>query len=155
MISRDNGQLPPKLNHWLTERKLKIELLLSALVAGSVWAYFYTHLREAPQMVMISMTTLAIFYFLSAYLTPEIQAKFGVIAWKVLSISCAVCVIGLMFSILKYEGAEQMIFIGTTSLTISGIILAGYAITTGLGKLGPLLLRIVIIGGIFGALKLI
>lgn len=154
MISRGSAQFPPKFNRWLTARKLKIELLLSVLVAASVLAY-YAHLSEGPQMVMISMTTLAIFYFISAYLTPDIEAMLGAIAWKVLSISCAVCVIGLQFSILKYEGADQMILIGTTSLTISGLILAGYAISSGLGKLGPLLLRIVIIGGIFGVLKLI
>ncbi len=153
MISRGNAQLPPKLNRWLTERKLKIELVLSVLVAVSLLAY-YTHLREGAQMVMMSMTALAIFYFLSAYLTPDIDAKFGAIAWKVLSISCSVCVIGLMFSILKFEGADQMILIGTTSLATSGLILSGYAVSSGLGKLGPLLLRIVIIGGIFGVLKL-
>lgn len=105
-------------------------------------------------MVMISMTTLAIFYFLSAYLSPEIDTKFGAIACKVLNISCSVCVIGVAFSILKFEGAEQMILIGTTSLAISGLILAYYVFSSGLSKLGPLLLRMVIIGVIFGVLRL-
>jgi hypothetical protein len=108
MISRGNAQLPPKLDRWLTKRKLMIELLLSVLVAVSLLAY-YTHQSGGLQMVMMSMTTLAIFYFLSAYLTPDIEAKFGAIAYKVLSISCSVCVIGLLFSILKFEGADQMI----------------------------------------------
>jgi len=153
MISRGNAKFPPKLDRWLTERKLKIELFLAGLVAVSLLAY-HTHLRESPQMIMVSMTTLAIFYFLSSYLTPDIEGNFGAIACRVLCISCSVCVIGLMFSILKFEGADQMILIGTTSLAISGVILAGYAISTGVRKLGPLLLRIVIIGGIFGLLKL-
>ena len=74
-------------------------------------------------------------------------------ACKVLNISSAVCVIGIMFSILKYEGAEQMLIIGTSSLAISGLILAYFTLTSGVGKLGPLLLRIAIIGGIFVALK--
>ena len=142
MFTKGKGQFPPRLDRWLTERKVKIELLLSVLVAVSLLAYF-NHLNEGPTMVMMSMTTLAIFYFLSAHLTPDIDAKFGAIAFKVLSLSCSVCVIGLMFSILKYEGAEQMIFIGTTSLAISGLILAFYAISSGLEKLGPLLVRIV------------
>jgi len=154
MISRGNAKFPPKLDRWLTERKLKIELLLTGLVAVSLLAY-YTHLREAPQIIMMSMTTLAIFYFLCSYLTPDIEGRFGSIAWQVLNISCSVCVIGLMFSILKFEGADQMLLIGTTSLAISGIIIGGYAIFSGLGKLGPLLLRIVIIGGVLGFLRMI
>lgn len=153
MLSRGNAQIPPKLDRWITARKLKIELFLSVLVAVSLLAY-KTNVSGAPQMILISMTTLAIFYFLSAYLSPDIDTKFGAIPSKVLNIACSVCVMGMMFSILKYEGAEQMILIGTTSLLISGLILAYFAISSGLSKLGPLLLRIVIIGGIFGMLRL-
>jgi len=153
MISRGNTKFSPKLDRWLSERKLKIELFLTALVAVSLFAY-HTQVLESPQMIMMSMTPLAIFYFLCSYLTPDIEGRFGEIAWKVVNISCAVCVIGLMFSILKFEGADQMMLIGTTSLAISGIIIGSYAIFSGLGKLGPLLLRIVIIGGVLGLFKL-
>ena len=152
MISRGSVLIPPKHDRCLTERKLTIELLLGALTAVSLLAS-YTHQLGGPEMVMISMTTLAIFYFLSGYLTPDVEAKPGAIASKAFSIACSVCVIGLMFSILKYEGAVQLIVIGTTSLAISGLVLAGYAVSSGLRRLVPLLLRVVIIGGIFGVLK--
>lgn len=153
MMFRGNSQIPPKLDGWVSERKVKIELFFSGLVAASLLAY-KTQVSGAPQMIMISMIALAIFYFLSSYLTPDIDGKFGAMACKVLNISSAVCVIGIMFSILKYEGAEQMLIIGTSSLAISGLILVYFTLTSGVGKLGPLLLRIAIIGLIFVALQL-
>ncbi|HEX6893212.1 MAG TPA: hypothetical protein VF141_21025, partial [Chryseolinea sp.] len=57
------SQFPPKLDRWITERKLKIELLLVFLSLVSLLAY-YSHI-DSGQMVMMSMTTLAIFYFIS------------------------------------------------------------------------------------------
>ena len=66
MMFRGNSQIPPKLDGWVSERKVKIELFFSVLVAASLLAY-KTQVSGAPQMIMISMIALAIFSLLISH----------------------------------------------------------------------------------------
>ena len=50
-------------------------------------------------MVMMAMTTLAIFYFISGYLTPDLEGNFGSIIFRIASVSSAAIVIGFLFLI--------------------------------------------------------
>jgi hypothetical protein len=122
------SQFPPKLDRWITERKLKIELLLVSLSAVSLLA-FYSHL-DSGQMVVITMTTLAIFYFISGHLTPDLDGNFGLIIFRIASVSSAAIVIGFLFVILRYEGADQMMAIGGMSLAIMFVGLVAFSVYT-------------------------
>ena len=146
------SQFPPKLDRWITERKLKIELLLVSLSIVSLLA-FYSHI-DSGQMAMIAMTTLAIFYFISGYLTPDLEGHFGSIIFRIASVSFAVVVIGFLFFVLKYEGAEQMMLIGGTSIAIVFVSLIVYSVnTSGIDKVRPYLIRIVAMGAVYAVMK--
>ena len=146
------SQFPPKLDRWITERKLKIELLLVFLSIVSLLA-FYSH-TDSGQMVMMAMTTLAIFYFISGYLTPDLEGNFGSIIFRIASVSSAAIVIGFLFAVLKYGGAEQMMLIGGTSIAIVFVSLIAYSFyTSGIDKARLYLIRIVAIGAVYAMLK--
>ncbi len=146
------SQFPPKLDRWITERKLKIELLLVFLSIVSLLA-FYSHL-DRGQMVMIAMTTLAIFYFISGNLTPDLEGNFGLILFRLVSVGPAAIVIGFLFAILKYEGAEQMMLIGGTSIAIMFVALIAYSIYfSAFEKVRLYLIRSVVLGAVYVVLK--
>jgi hypothetical protein len=77
----------------------------------------------------------------------------GLIVFKLASISFAVVVIGFLFTILKYEGAQQMLLIGWISLAIVFVVLIAYSIYTGFDKVRPYLIRIVVMGAFYAMLK--
>ena len=146
------SQFPPKLDRWITERKLKIELLLVSLSIVSVLV-FYSHI-DSGQMVMMAMTTLAIFYFLSGYLTPDLEGNIGKILFHMFGIGSAVIVMGFLFTMLKYEGADQMMFIGRTTIAIVFVAVIAYAVyTSSFDKVRPYLIRIVAMGAVYAMLK--
>ena len=146
------SQFPPKLDRWITERKLKIELLLVSLSIVSVLA-FYSHI-DSGQMVMMAMTTLAIFYFLSGYLTPDLEGNIGKILFHMFGIGSAVIVMGFLFTMLKYEGADQMMFIGGTTIAIVFVAVIAYAVyTSSFDKVRPYLIRIVAMGAVYAVMK--
>ena len=146
------SRFPPKLDRWITERKLKIELVLVSLSIVSLLA-LYSHLDKG-QMVMMAMTTLAIFYFISGYLTPDLEGNFGSIIFRIESVSSAAIVIGFLFAVLKYEGAEQMMLIGGTSIAIVFVSLIVYSVyTSGIDKARPYLIRAVAMGIVYAVIK--
>jgi hypothetical protein len=147
-----HSRLPPKLERWITPRKLKIELLLAFLTVLSLLA-FYSGLDNG-QIVMIAMTTFAIFYFISGYFTPDLEGNFGLVIYRISYIGCSVVVIGLLFAILKYEGAEQMILIGGASIAIVFVVLIIYGVnTSGFEKVRTYLIRIAAMGAVYAMLK--
>ena len=145
------SHFPPKLERWINERKLKIELLLVFLSIASLLA-FYSHLDNG-QVVMIAMTTLAIFYFISGYLTPDLEGNLGLVIYRISYISCSVLVIGFLFTMLKYEGGEQMILIGGVSSAIVFVVLLVNGANTSGDKVRPYLIRIVAMGTAYVILK--
>ncbi len=103
---------------------------------------------------MIAMTTLAIFYFISGYLTPDLDGNFGSILFRLISVSSAAIVIGFLFTLLKYEGAEQMMLIGGTSIAIMFVALMAYSIyISGIDEVRPYLIRTVAMGAVYAMLK--
>jgi hypothetical protein len=104
----------------------------------------------SENVLMVSMMLLAVFYFISAYFIPELQGMLAVVSAKVVSISSAICVIGLLFAILKLTGADQMLMIGTLSIFIAGIFLLVHAIKSWSKEYVPLFLRVLILGTLSG-----
>ena len=106
-------------------------------------------------MVFVAMTTLAIFYFLSGYLTPDLEGTIGKILFHMFGIGSAAIVIGFLFTILKYEGAEQMMFIGGTTIAVVFVSVIAYAVyTSSIDKVRPYLIRTIAMGAVYAMLKL-
>ena len=98
------------------------------------------------EFVMISLSTLAIVFFLNAQLLPPMERKDGAplgfnelltftILPKVLWISASVSTIGLLFQILGLSGFEQMLLIGGSSLSVALLLLLIQVIINGVGSL--------------------
>ncbi len=138
--------LPNTLSQWLSSNKVIIEIILVGLVIISVLTNYF--IDDSPMMLMLSMLILATFYFISANLVPEAGRIMTIISTKVISISSAVCMMGLMFTILKWQGASEMLLIGTTSIIFAGIILLFNGIKNWNQKYVPLLIRVVVLGSI-------
>jgi len=139
--------LPIALAQWLSKNKLIIELILAGLVIVAV-SMKYSGIEGSDMILLISMLLLATFYFFSAYLFPEISSILGIIATKVIAISSSICVIGMLFTILKWHGSENMLLIGASSLFIAGIILLITGIKSWNNKFLPLLARVIVLGSI-------
>lgn len=138
--------LPNALSQWLSNNKVIIEIILAGLVIISVLTNYF--IDDSPMMLMLSMLILATFYFISAYLVPEAGGMMTTVSTKVISISSAVCMMGLMFTILKWQGASEMLLIGTTSIAFAGLILLVNGIKNWNQKYLPLLIRVVVLGSI-------
>ena len=147
-----NSRLPPMLERWITPRKLQLELLLVLLTVLSLLA-FYSGLDNG-QILMIAMTTLAIFYFISGYFTPDLEGNFGLVIYRISYIGCSVIVLGVLFTLLKYEGADQMLLIGGISIAVMFVTMIIYGVnTSSIEKVRPYLIRIVAMGVVYAVLK--
>ena len=133
----------------LSRHRLLVESLLATLVAVSVVLNYY-RIEGGPTVVLITMLILAGFYFIGAYFGPGEGSVFTIIATKVISISSSICVIGILYTILKFSGATQLVMIGTISLVIAGIILLISAMTSWNSRYLPILLRVIMLAIISG-----
>jgi hypothetical protein len=131
----------------LSDRKITIEFFLSALAVAGI-AFKFSGVRGGDEIMMITLNTLAIFYFVSAYFPPLTDHFFGLIATRVLGIASAVCVIGFLFSWLQMPGATEMLLIGVSSFIPGGLILLYFWLTTRDVKFVPLLIRIFVLGSL-------
>jgi hypothetical protein len=128
---------------------------LAALVVGASLSLAG---MPAEDIIFVSLSTLSVVYFLNAFRPPQdggpdaAQEPMGFrdllassIIPKVLWISCSTSIIGILFTILRLEGHEQMLMIGGSS-TIMGIFLLGFISIGGtkhLKELQPVLMRAV------------
>lgn len=136
-----------KAIQWISTNKLYVEISLVALVAIS-FMLNYLSVSGGAEALMITMLTLAGFYFISAFFMVEIDRPIIAILLKVFSIASSVCIIGLLFTALHLPGASEQLLIGTISMGVAGLIIAYMMITGQASKFIPLLIRLVILGGI-------
>jgi hypothetical protein len=141
---------------WCAARKLSIEILLTMLVITSA-ALNYFAVSGGQEAVMITMSVLSGFYFISAYFQPDLQGLLGIIATKVIAIASSVCIIGLLFAMLHLVGAAEMLMIGVSSLTGALLIVLYQALTAWSPSFMPIIIRAAILILISGTsyLKLI
>lgn len=116
---------------------LLVALSVMLKIAGIGWS---------DEALMISMTTLAGFYFVSAYFMVEMSSILMVVILKVFSIASSICIIGLLFTILRLSGAQQMLMIGVTSMGIAAVGLVFQATRAWNNNYLPLLIRVVALG---------
>lgn len=135
----------PKLLKWLFVHRFKIEIVIVLLVVLSVILKI-AGTGGSDEALMISMTILAGFYFVSAFFMVEMNSVLMVITLKVFSIASSVCIIGLLFTILKLSGAQQMLMIGVTSMGLAAVGLVFQATRVWNNNYLPLLIRVVALG---------
>jgi hypothetical protein len=139
-------QLPEGISNWIRNREIGIELVLAALVALSA-ALKFLHLAGADEALMIAMLTLAAFYFLNGFLGQQ-ETNIASISSKIFSVASSVCVIGLLFAFLRLPGAKEQLTIGLLSLAACTIVSVFLAITGKNQKFVPMLIRVVVLGGV-------
>lgn len=134
---------------WLSTHKLMVEVALVMLV---IIVAFGDQLGVgvSENALMVSMMLLALYYFISAYFIPDLEGMLAIVSAKVVSISSAICVVGLLFAILKLKGADQMLMIGTLSIFIAGIFLLIHAIKSWNKEYVALFLRVLVLGTLSG-----
>lgn len=140
------SKLPVKLSAWLSEKQVIIEIVLVALVGFSCLLKFL-HLPGADEALMITMLTLAGFYFLSGFIHST-ESKLIQIPSQVFSISSSVCVIGLLFTFLHLPGAKEQLMIGLLSLGASGIAMLFLILTSRIQKFIYIFIRLVVLGAL-------
>jgi hypothetical protein len=106
---------------WIDGKKIAIEAIMTIVMLVCL-ILFHAHLISGAFLMLVLMT-LAGLYFLSAFLPPQTDKIFVVIASKVAGIASAVAITGILFSILAFEGAKNQLFIGMTSLGVGAVVL--------------------------------
>jgi hypothetical protein len=140
---------PNKLLILFSVNQFKVEGILITLSVIS-FLLKYAHINGADQALMITMMSLSMFYFLSAYTLSDATGYLIIMASKVIGIACSVCVVGITFSLLHLTGADQMLLIGLLSLSIAGLILFFGWISSRSEKFVPVLIRVAFIGTVSG-----
>jgi hypothetical protein len=141
-----NGQLrlPSGIDQWIVARKLKIELILALLSLVAILIHSFEK-EIGGEIMMITMSSLAAFYFILGHTTPDVVSRFSRQLFGVISITASVSIIGLLFSIMRMDGSEEMIMVGLIGMLLSGLIVLSYVLTQWDDKLRPLLFRTVVL----------
>lgn len=137
--------LPAGINQWITARKLAFEVVLTMLSCIGILVHSFEK-GVGGDIMMVAMSAQAAFYLILAYTTPDIEGNFSHLMYNVISISSAICIIGLLFSIMRFDGAEEMMLISFNVVLISILILVYCIFKRWNDKLRPLLLRVVVLG---------
>ena len=136
-----------KLLQLLAPHSWKIELTLVVVVFVSA-IFNYNGVSGGAELLMLSMTGLAGYYFISAFFMIEIKGVISALALKLFSIASSVCLIGLLFTILHLTGGANMLVIGVSVMGITGLMVVYLAVTAWTPALAPLLIRLILVGGI-------
>lgn len=140
------SHLPRNISTWLSEKKIVIEIILVALMLVAC-IFKFLNLAVGDDALTISMTALAGFYFLQAFIYST-DSQYIQIPNKIFSIGSAVCVIGLLFTFLHLPGAKEQVMIGLISFAVSGLTIIFLAVTGRAQKFIPVLIRLVVLGGL-------
>jgi len=131
-------------------------------LAGFTTGFFFKtlHYSGGNDILLLSLSALSIIYFLTAYVPREapkedeaqssqpmgFAALLGrTILPKVLWIGSSVSVIGILFTLLHFNGFRDMLLIGTSTLAIASVLGLVNTMSDEQGRkaLGPMLLRAV------------
>ena len=117
-------ELQTILISWIATRRLIIEIILTVI---ALLCYFLVHAGVLELFfLVIPMTTLAAFYFISAFFPPAAEKISVIICSKVIGISSAAGMIGILFSLLGLEGKAQMLIAVMTILPATLFLFVDY-----------------------------
>lgn len=106
----------------LNKYQVKIELICAIIY----FVGFYQTMGKIDggrEMIGFSLTTLAIIYYLSAFVQKGGSNVLIIVSNKVIGISSAVTLVGIMFYSLHLSGGKVMLGVGTSSLAIAALLL--------------------------------
>jgi hypothetical protein len=124
MNTTNHNQLPPLLAKFVESNFLKVELVFAVLfLIGLVMKSYET--ANSGLVLMISIGTLGILYFLGAFIPPSENESslFRIIGFKVLHISWTVATVGLLFLIQNYPGAMTQTSIGAITMLTALVLI--------------------------------
>jgi len=131
---------------WLSDNRIRIELILVLL--NILIYYLISDSESKNQALGISLTTLSIFYFFSAFLQIALKDIIEMIVYKVANIGSAVAIIGILFMLLELEGAFEQTIIGSVSLIVAGVVLLIKWMISRNDTLLPLILRSLLLASV-------
>jgi len=97
---------------------------IALIVSGLGLGFLILEYPGANELIMLGLSTLAGVYFLSAFMMVQVPVNskpnlYCFVLYKLIYIASAVTVIGVLFSLLKLSGADQMLLIGCAALGVS------------------------------------
>lgn len=100
---------------------------VALLIAVVGFVFLILHYPGADQLLMIGFSTLAMAYFLMAFMPMYIPAGckpdvYATIVYKIIYIGCSVATLGILFQFLKFNGAYDILRIGSAATGIAMII---------------------------------
>ncbi len=100
---------------------------VALLIAVVGFVFLILHYPGANQLLMIGFSTLAMAYFLMAFMPMYIPAGckpdvYATIVYKIIYIGCSVATLGILFQFLKFNGAYDILRIGSAATGIAMII---------------------------------
>jgi hypothetical protein len=101
----------------------RIALLISLIGL----AFLILHYPGADQLLMIGFSTLAMAYFFMAFMPMHIPVGckpdlYSTIVYKIIYIGCSVATIGILFQFLIFNGARDLLRIGSGTTGVAMII---------------------------------
>lgn len=133
--------------HWLADRKLKIEWTLVTLVVLGVVLNLFS-VKAGEYALLVAMVLLSLFYLISSYFPVEVESMVGTAAMRLAGISSALCVVGLLLTVLRLPGALELLATGTSILALVGIAILYLWLTSKAPASFPLLVRIAVLLGV-------
>jgi peptidoglycan/LPS O-acetylase OafA/YrhL len=116
------NQLDPRLGNWLTKNLRKAEIIILIVIALGLILKML-ELNFGGVLIIISISTLAVFYFWSAYEVFENAKPFERFLSKLLSFGWSISIIGIQFLVQGWPGFEPMLTIGPVPLLVALIVI--------------------------------
>lgn len=139
-------RLPENVSRWIKERQIILEIILAALVLLTA-ALKFRNMTGADDAFILAMLALASFYFLTAFLHRQ-ESKVVIIVTQVFQIASSVSVIGLLFTFMRLPGAREQLLIGLLSMAACALIIIFLAVKGHIQKFLPMLIRVIVLGGL-------
>lgn len=105
----------------------------------------YLEIEQSSTLIGISLSTLSIFYFLLAFIPQNDIQIIQMIAIKVVNIGSSICLVGIMYKILNFPGANLMMNVGLLSIISAGAIIILTSLKNWTDMTTRLALRVILI----------
>jgi hypothetical protein len=122
METTKNVQLA-KLGNWTRTNGSRTELILIILAALAITLRYFNN-SFAGVLLILSMSALSIFYYISAYrsIDEDIEGKLKMFANRLGGWGCSIGLIGILFSIKGYEGTNVMLLAGALTSVFATLL---------------------------------
>jgi len=138
------NQLPEGLTTFLNKNESRMELILWMFLMFTLLLR-YLEIEQSSTLIGISLSTLSIFYFLLAFIPENDMRIIRIIAIKVVNIGSSICLVGIMYKILNFPGADVMMNVGILPIISAGAIIILTSLKNGTDRTTRLALRVILI----------